>query len=66
MFIHDKFIQIQHIIVRKNCEIYDIFLNDLYLLYFGQGLFKIRSEEMIHYVKEAKTKAFKTVERFTS
>lgn len=34
------------------------------LLYIGQGSYKIRGKEMIHYVKEAKTEAFKTVERF--
>ncbi len=34
------------------------------LLYIGQGSFKIRSKEMIHYVKEAKKEALKTVERF--
>jgi len=32
------------------------------LLYIGQGSFKIRSKEMIHYVKEAKKEALKTVE----
>ena len=31
-------------------------------LYIGQGSYKIRSKEMIHYVKEAEEKAFKTVE----
>jgi|tagenome__1003787_1003787.scaffolds.fasta_scaffold17896859_1 hypothetical protein len=36
------------------------------LLYIGQGSFKIGSKEMIHYVKEAKKEAFKTVERFTT
>lgn len=36
------------------------------LLYIGQGSFKIRSKEMIHYVKEAKKEAFKTVEWFTA
>jgi hypothetical protein len=35
------------------------------LLYIGQGSFKIGSKEMIHYVKEAKKEALKTVERFT-
>jgi hypothetical protein len=34
------------------------------LLYIGQGSFKIRSKEMIHYVKEAEKEACKTVERF--
>jgi hypothetical protein len=36
------------------------------LLYIGQGSFKIGSKEMIHYVKEAKKEALKTVERFTT
>jgi hypothetical protein len=36
------------------------------LLYIGQGSFKIGSKEMIHYVKEAKKEALKTVERFTA
>jgi hypothetical protein len=36
------------------------------LLYIGQGSFKIRSKEMIHYVEEAEKKALKTVERFAA
>jgi len=32
------------------------------LLYIGQGSYKIRGKEMIHYVKEAPEKALKTVE----
>lgn len=42
--------------------------NNIYLprlLYIGQGLYKIRSKEMIHHVKEAQEKAFETVEGFT-
>ncbi len=35
-------------------------------LYFKYGRFKIRIEEMTHNVEEAKEKALKTVERFTS
>ena len=40
--------------------------NILDSLYIGQGSYKIVCKEMIHNVKEAQKKAFKTVERDAS
>ena len=65
MFIHDRIHfpynnSKKSLILKKSLIIYHG------LLYIGQGSYKIRSKEMIHYVKEAKKEAFKTVERFAA